>query len=496
MSFGTLDFNKTARSIGLLVDRCMRREQPFATVCLIGDMKAITCAHSVVLYQNALAALKVQFPYVNQQFEISEVTFHPRFDLRAVHELAIKSLSVPVPALALQDHNVAILTLSRNVSELSAEIKTEFNKKLAIPPVARVKGLSGSVDDLGLALVIQTMTNARKDGCLVISDERNRPLAKLFCRDGRVIFAKYGNLLNEPAVYQMFADQISGQFSFQSQVKPDWDCYAVIERQVDSMLLEAHRRMDETPRLLSELGGEGTYYKRAAEIVNIDVLSPEVQQNVDYIWSFLDGGVSIDQLWEIVSFDSFAVYSTLVELYRTRQLIELPGDDDSGLSPLAPFEMAPHLLLSPWDDIVSVNVHPRLGKPQLRQGNLVGLIRPNDPWHILHSLSLPYRASGSPIFKNGHMVGMHCGLLPLDPKLYALSSSLSQMLWVESIQQMLNHKGGEPGVRPSKKSLGMKLPDLLPAAGRETAKVQCPKCSSWMVKHARFCGTCGQLMGK
>lgn len=489
------DVAKFARSTGLLVDRCMQKDQPFGTVWLVGDNKAVTCAHHITLYEDFLAALKVRFPAINQEFEIVRVDYHPRFDQQAAAELSERSLVEPVPAMALQDHNVAVLSLSRGVADIDQETKTSFNRKAAAEAPARQhKGLAGPVDELGLALVVQTITNARKDGCLVISDERNRPLAKMFCRDGKVVYAKYGPLLNEAAVYQMFSDHVSGQFHFQSQAKPDWPVNAVIERNPDSLLLEAHRRMDEIPNLLLELGGEGSSYMRAVEVLNFELLSPEVQYDADRIWPYLDGGISVDQLWETVALDDYAVFKTLDELYRSRQIIELPYMEDDGLSPMVPLDLAPHLLLSPWDEISALTVHPATGRAQVRNGHLVGLLRPNDPWHLLHSIGLPYRAAGCPIFKRGQVVGLHCGLLPLDPKLHALPHLLSQMIWVEEIHQMLSGPAKQAGIKVGKKSIGMKLPELAVDGGRNAGKIQCSKCSSWMVKQAKFCGTCGQKM--
>ena len=257
MSAAPPDISKFARSVGLLVDRCMQGEVPFGTVFMIGDNKVVTCAHHVVLYSEFFQALKVHFPATNQSWEVEDAYFHPRFDQKIAHELSQRSLSEPVPAQALQDHNVVILQLKRTLSDMDPDTKTKLNRKLAGAPPPRLKGLAGPVDELGLALVVQTITNARKDGCLIISDERNRPLARMFCRDGRVIFATYADLSNEGAIYQMFARHISGQFHFQPQSKPDWDVRAQIQRQTDSLLLEAYRRMDEIPNLLQELGGEG-----------------------------------------------------------------------------------------------------------------------------------------------------------------------------------------------------------------------------------------------
>lgn len=475
----------------------MQREVPFGTVWFVGDNKVVTCAHHVILYADFFQALKVRFPATNQDWEVEDMYFHPRFDQKVAFELAQRSLLEPVPAMALQDHNIVILHLKRSLSDMDPETKTTFNRKLAGTPPPRMKGLAGPVDELGLALVVQTITNARKDGCLVISDERNRPLAKMFCRDGRMVFAKFGNLLNEAAVYQMFHHHLSGQFYFQPQSKPDWTVYSQIQRNTDSLLLEAHRRMDEIPNVLRDLGGEGVSYVRAAELLNLEALSPEVQADAETIWPYIDGGISVDQLWEIAGLDDYAIFKALDELYRTRQIVELPFMGDDGLSPMQSLAMAPYMMLSPWDEITAMTIHPTVGRAQLRAGYLVGLIRPNDPWHLLHSISLPYSGAGCPIFKNGEVIGMHCGLLPLDPKLHALPQMFSQMIWVESIYQMISGSAkAVAALRPGKKSVGLKMPELNASGAKEAgARVQCPKCNALMIAKAKFCGSCGYRLG-
>jgi hypothetical protein len=494
MSAAPPDISKFARSVGFLVDRCMQGEVPFGTVWLVGDNRVVTCAHHVILYAEFFQALKVYFPATNQSWEVEDAYFHPHFDQKIAFELGRRSLLEPVPALALQDHNVVILQLRRTLSDMDPETRTTFNRKLAGTPPPRMKGLAGPVDELGLALVVQTITNARKDGCLVITDERNRPLAKMFCRDGRLNFAKFANLTNETAVYQMFSQHVSGQFYFQPQAKPDWNVYAQIERQTDSLLLEAYRRMDEIPNLLRDLGGEGVSYVRAAELLDLEALSEEVRLDAEAIWPYLDGGVSVDQLWEVCAIDDYSIYKALDELYKTRQIVELPFMGDDGLSPMQALTLAPHMMLSPWEEVTALTVHRSTGRAQQRSGNLIGLIRPNDPWHMLHGITLPYRAAGCPVFKQGEVIGMHCGLLPLDPQLYALPRMFSQMIWVESIYQMVSGSAkAVAALRPGKKSMGMKLPELAQTQMKNDGapRVQCMKCNALMVAKAKFCGTCG-----
>lgn len=492
------DVAKYAGSVGLLVDRCVRREQPFGTVWLVDEDTVATCAHLVVLYEEFLRGIKVHFPDTGLDWEVLEAKFHPKFDRKLAVDLAQRSLSSAVPALALQDNNLVLLKIGRNVQELAPDDATTFNKKISLAPLPRVKGLVGAVDELGLALVIQTMTNSRKDGILFITDERNRPVARLFCREGKVLYAKFGKLINEMAFYQMFSQDVSGQFNFRTQSKPDWDVTVAMDRPTDGLLLEAHRRIDEIASLNEHLGGRSATYTRVSEVLDRAKVDPAFLIYAERLWPFLDGGVSIDQLWDIVHLDDYSVLSTVNEMYRAGVIAPVP-QVDNGLNQMQGLEMAAYQLLSPWDEIVSLTVHPDDGRAQMRRGNLVGLLRPNDPYHLLHTLNLPYNAAGSPLFKNGQVIGMHCGMLPLDPALHALPAHLHQLLWVDAVQQCMDGASSNGGATKKttgtrKKSIGMQRKPVTLQPG-EPERVSCPKCNALMIKEARFCGTCGSKLG-
>jgi hypothetical protein len=476
-----------AHGVGILIDRCARQEAPIGTVWLVDDNTVATCAHLVLLYEDFLRGLKVSFPAAAQTWEVTDVVFHPRFDRRAAKEMAERSLSAPVPALALQDHNVALLKLTQRVSHLGREEATQFNKKIAAVPTPRLKGLAGAVDEIGLELIFQTVSNTRKDGLLVITDERNRPIARLQFRDGKISHAKFGKLNNEMALYQLFQQSPGGQFQFRANEQPDWQIGEPMSRNTESLLLEAHRRLDECGKLLERLGGPSVAFVQSTDALDTSNLPPDTVPAAERLWPLLDGGLSVDQLWEVANMDNYSIYASLVELAFARQITEAPAEQN-GSAPVQTLDTAAYELLCPWDEVVSLTVHPSTGRPQMRRGHLVGLLRPNDPYHLLHTLDLPYRAAGSPILKNGKVIGMHCGMLPLDPTLHALPRHLHQMLWVDSVNSCLSEKTKRS--LEEKKSVGMVRFTEAPLDGR----IICPKCQASMVKDAKFCGTCGQKL--
>src|SRR5262249_29578436 len=238
-----VDVRCYAGSVGLLIDRCLKREEPLGATWLVENDKIATCAHLAVLYADFLDSLKVRFPANREEWGVTNAVFHPEFKLKQAAQAARRSLASSVPALALQDHNLVIFTLTPILPDLSPQLVQTVNDQLSLPPPPRDRGLSGSLSDLDLGLVLQTITNARKEGTLIISDERNRALAKLYCRDGKIMHAHYGPLSNEQAIYQVVSQHILGNFYFQGGKPPDWPVQDAIARPTDMLLIESCRRL-------------------------------------------------------------------------------------------------------------------------------------------------------------------------------------------------------------------------------------------------------------
>ena len=210
------DIQRFAGSVGCLIDRALSKEEVLGTVWLVDDNKAVTCGHLAVLYDQYLAALAVRFPTTRQERGISEVKFHPKFNRKQVCQMAEKALVSPVPALPLQEHNLVVLTLSPQLTPfLEKTAAQQLNEGLSLPVPVVEHGLSGSLAELSLPDVVQTVCNARKQGNLILLDVRNRPLARVFVKDGKIIHARYGNRA-KMGMYQLVGTDIFRQVLFSS----------------------------------------------------------------------------------------------------------------------------------------------------------------------------------------------------------------------------------------------------------------------------------------
>src|SRR5262249_220077 len=137
-------------------------------------------------------------------------------------------------------------------------------------------------------LLIQTLTNARKQGELIIVDERNYPVAQVFSDSGRIRFARYRHLTNELAIYQIVAQKSKNKFFFHSTKEPSWPVRKQIEAAPDVLLVEAYRRLDELEKLRADMAFDPCYIRKKGE-AELERLPPDWQEEARAIWRVAHG---------------------------------------------------------------------------------------------------------------------------------------------------------------------------------------------------------------
>jgi hypothetical protein len=478
MDNGNAYLDWCSASIGHIIDRTIGPGEALGCGWLIDENTAVSCAHLLVPYENHLPALVLRFPASGQEFSIEGITYHPEFDLKQAAQLSKRAGSATT---ALQNQNVALLKLSKNIPQITDEFKAEVNSLLAQPAAGGDKAISGSLEELDLALVVQTLANARKQGTLTISDARNRPVARFYCKDGNLLHAHFGDLVNETAIYQFVSQRMSGHFYFSARKEPDWTVQTPISRPTDMMLIEAYRRVDEIPKMLGNLSGVNARYKRVVELPSVN---GEYTKTVQQIWPLINGKTSIGQLWRAAKLDDYTIFSAMTELLKAKNIVEVSDQDtEKGAAPQI-IDMAPELPLAAWDEISAITVQPVSGIASMHQGHLLGSLRPGDPWHLLHNVELPSNCAGIPVFKTGKVIGIHCGTLPADSKATALTN-LNQLIWIEAVNDCIE----QAEVRSSAAEQRIQA-----AASIEVASVECPKCGTSSLDSAKFCKRCGQQL--
>src|ERR1700679_2314300 len=190
------ELSKQYHSLGLIFEQGDQEVYPLGSAWLVDPNTVVTCAHNVILYKDHLAALKIRFPISGKEFAVRSVTFHPKLDLKHLIATAKRALGEPLVALALEKNNVAILKIAPGVQPLNPVENKGLNDIFKADKGDTESGLGGNLGEIELALVLQTITNARKEGTVTIIDERGRVNGRLFCKQGRVSHAYYKNLVN------------------------------------------------------------------------------------------------------------------------------------------------------------------------------------------------------------------------------------------------------------------------------------------------------------
>ncbi len=101
------------------------------------------------------------------------------------------------------------------------------------------RGVSGSLREMGLAELVQVLANGRKSGKLKI--RAGSEMGEIHFAEGEVVNALWGKLRGDEAFYAMLKLE-DGDFGLDPAFKPQG---RVISENVDTLLLEGMRRMDE-----------------------------------------------------------------------------------------------------------------------------------------------------------------------------------------------------------------------------------------------------------
>lgn len=104
------------------------------------------------------------------------------------------------------------------------------------------RGVSGSLEEMGLPDVVQILYHGRKSGKLSITSGGKR--GEILFSEGQIFNASFGSKEREDAFYDMLSLS-TGEFELDPNVRPDTQ---VIQMNPESLLLEGMRRLDEEAR--------------------------------------------------------------------------------------------------------------------------------------------------------------------------------------------------------------------------------------------------------
>lgn len=137
------DLTRHASFIGLIYDQTLSIREPICTFWQVDKDTIVTTAHSVILYKEALGALRARFPISGQERSLRSIAFHPELDVKQLSARAKVALTEPFPALPLQMYNVAVLKLSDKSNDVGSDTIGDVARTFAGMVGPKPGGLGG-----------------------------------------------------------------------------------------------------------------------------------------------------------------------------------------------------------------------------------------------------------------------------------------------------------------------------------------------------------------
>lgn len=166
---------------------------------------------------------------------------------------------------------------------------------------------SGSLSDIAIPDLLQTVELGRKDALITVKSEHEE--GRIWCVTGEVVDAMAGPLTGAEAFYRLMLvekGEIHASFSEVHRVRS-------IKVSGQALLMESARRSDESTQLLTELGNQDQVYKPSACAMSP---SADISEEKLQVLRLFEGGCSIRH---VVTYSSVGALETLT---LVRDLLE------------------------------------------------------------------------------------------------------------------------------------------------------------------------------
>jgi hypothetical protein len=188
---------------------------------------------------------------------------------------------------------------------------------------------SGTLTDMGVVDLVQTLEMGKKSGALHITGTTGQA-AVVYFRDGRVLDCELGKLSGENAFYRLLNWQ-AGEFAIE---------FRPIEREeripfsTQGLLMEGMRRIDEWGRIVEQLPALDHVFELDYGLL-ADRLA-EIPDDVNTLLRLFDGRRSLGRIIEEADYDDLAAAGVISKLYFERIIREVAPSDDLAAPALTP----------------------------------------------------------------------------------------------------------------------------------------------------------------
>ena len=206
---------------------------------------------------------------------------------------------------------VEYLTKPIYIKEIITRVNLELQRKrregLELKTKSGKTRFAGSLAEMGLVDLLQTIDISRKSGVLRISMGEQR--GNVFFDEGRVIDAEVGSLTGDAAIYRLLVWS-DGNFEIDFRVL---DRPPTIKSTTQALLMEGMRRLDEWGRMLEQLPPLDSVFEVQGEEF-VDRLA-EIPDEINSILKHFDGYRSLLGVVDATAGDDLTVLSAISKLY-------------------------------------------------------------------------------------------------------------------------------------------------------------------------------------
>jgi len=410
-------------SLGFVYDRTALSKTPICSCFSAGDNIWISVASVLAPYRAVPNALQIVEIGEKEERSVNSIAYHPHFDyMRTVKALEHGSDDTFFDPFT-ETFNCCLLRTDKSNVELSASDIDSICQALRFPVDLSNDDFRGSLKDIDLSLVLQTLKNAFRSGILFLCDDLMRPRAQIFCAEGQPVMIRFQHLLDEMALYQIIQKQAATRFAFYPSTNFEPKSSKLKKKALDMLLLEAFRRQDELLLMGPSIRADSDVFMRTTESFDEKILSPETAKYGKAIFEALDGCTALNDLWTALPCDDYTIYRAVYELWSNKIVTKVnTGAADffsqmstrtgqyTSLEDNAEKIFADTRELKPGADIVGIFIDPqRLGIIG-KEGKIVSSSG-RENGNFVHDIKLLPYSAGAPILQNGRVIGMHCGLI-------------------------------------------------------------------------------------
>ena len=249
--------------------------------------------------------------------------------------------------LGVEDYLTKPIYIKEIITRINLSLQRQEREGLARRTSISKTRFTGSLGDMGLVDLLQTIDISRKSGVLELDSGEQRGTVSF--RDGQLVDAELGRLVGEAAIYRLL---LWNEGEFEIDFRP-----VRVEQRIRSstqaLLMEGMRRIDEWGRLLEQIPSLDNVFEVSEEEL-LERLA-EIPDEINRILRHIDGRRSLIQVVDAAEGDDLETLTAITKLYfegiiyptgRTAadaideelvvgELAEVPSDEDEDSVPPA-----------------------------------------------------------------------------------------------------------------------------------------------------------------